>query len=155
MAIKSPFGSWPGCPYGLNPDGWSEKIFAWILCQKLISHTPKLYNSEWILSRCFYFSTKTSRTEQKKHKPVSFGIMELSWFVLQIRVCSRENTGAANALRLFQLVQSDLQTSQWSGYFWLVWFFICCVVVNQRSHRYASFLRLAYKKSSIVNVAET
>ena len=27
--------------------------------------------------------------------------------------------------------------------YWLVWFFICGVVVNRRSHRYASFLRLA------------
>ena len=36
----------------------------------------------------------------KKHKPVSFGIMELSWFVLRIRVCSWENTGTTNALRL-------------------------------------------------------
>ena len=25
-------------------------------------------------------------------------------------------------------------------------FFICCVVVSRRSHRYASFLRLAYEK---------
>ena len=28
---------------------------------------------------------------------------------------------------------------------WLGWFFICCVVVNRRSHRYASFLRLAHE----------
>ncbi|MEQ2834513.1 hypothetical protein, partial [Fusicatenibacter faecihominis] len=27
--------------------------------------------------------------------------------------------------------------------------FICCVVVNRRSHRYASFLRLAYEEITL------
>ena len=38
MAVKPPIGSWPGCPYGLNPKWVVRENIRVIPCMKRISH---------------------------------------------------------------------------------------------------------------------